>query len=65
MLAIGLNCFWHETDRYTMTSRGIPWCYPENYITGGITVIKESPTNKTTSEDMLGVCTDYPEDWSK
>jgi hypothetical protein len=48
-----------------MTSRGIPWCYPENYITGGITVIKESPTNKTTSEDMLGVCTDYPEDWSK
>lgn len=64
MLAIGLHCFWHETDRYTMTSRGIPWCYPKNYITGGITVINESLADQTLSADVLGVCTDYPLSWN-
>lgn len=64
MLMTGLHCFWHETDRYTMTSRGIPWCYPKNYIAGGITVIKESLADQTLSADVLGVCTDYPLSWN-
>lgn len=64
MLAEGLHCFWHETDRYTLTSRGVPWCYPDNYIPWGITVIKDRPSNLSLLKNSLGVCTDYPIEWS-
>jgi hypothetical protein len=65
MLSAGLHCFWHETDRYTLTSRGIPWCYPDNHMAGGITVVKDYPADYHLPVDALGVCTDYPEDWRK
>lgn len=26
--ADNLHCFWHENDRYTITSRGFIWAYP-------------------------------------
>jgi hypothetical protein len=61
LLSLGIHCFWHETDRFTLTSRGIPWCYPDNYIDGGITVMKNNL--KYTIEGSLGVCTDYPKLW--
>ena len=65
LLQHGLHCFWHENDRFTLTSKGIPWCYPENFIRGGITVIKEplSASKLTVPVDILGVCTDSPEYW--
>jgi len=56
------NYFWHDTDIITITSRGIPWCYPGTYLPNGITVhcgpdwtdaVKKNPK-------ILGVCTDYP-----
>ena len=28
MLNHGLHCFWHQTDKYTLTSKGFIWCYP-------------------------------------
>jgi hypothetical protein len=65
MLSVGLHCFWHETDHYTLTSRGIPWCYPDNHLAGGVTVVKDCPAEYSLPEDALGVCTDYPEDWSE
>jgi hypothetical protein len=27
-----LNCFWHEEDRYTLTSHGFIWTYPDQPI---------------------------------
>ena len=27
MLSLGNHCFWHETDKYTLTSKGYIWCY--------------------------------------
>ena len=57
-----IHTFWHETDKFTITSRGIPWCYPGNYINTGITVElsikKEIPS-------CLGICTDHPLRWRK
>lgn len=51
-----LNYFWHENDKFTLTSKNIPWCYPGIYIKGGITVV----TNKEKELfDILGICTDY------
>jgi hypothetical protein len=56
-----IHCFWHETDKFTITSKGIPWGYPKNYIQDGITV-ELGP--KIQIPNILGVCTDYPLDWS-
>jgi hypothetical protein len=62
LLISNIHCFWHENDRFTLTSKGIPWCFPNNYQKNGITVslgIKEN----NFSHDILGVCTDYPLTW--
>lgn len=56
-----LHCFWHENDKFTLTSRGIPWCYPNNWIDNGITVIKENQYN--IPNNILGVCVDNPVEW--
>lgn len=53
-----LNYFWHENDKMTLTNKGIPWCYPEIYIDTGVTVVL---TDKVISENVYGVCTDYPQ----
>jgi hypothetical protein len=29
-----INCFWHENDKYTVTSHGYIWKYPEIYFNG-------------------------------
>jgi len=63
LLDDGLHCFWHETDRYTLTSRGIPWCFPGNFHPKGITVVKELPTQQSFIIKALGICTDYPISW--
>lgn len=52
-----LNYFWHESDKFTLTSKGIPWCYPGVYIKNGITVILDQ---EFISKNIFGICTDYP-----
>lgn len=55
-----LNWFWHETDKITLTSFGVPWCYPNTYIETGISVV----LNKHIKiPKVYGVCTDYPIEW--
>jgi len=56
-----LNYFWHENDRFTLTSTGIPWCYPGVYVKNGITVcLNRYPKIES---KVLGICTDYVEDY--
>lgn len=56
LLSTDLNWFWHETDKMTLTSKGIPWCYPNNWIEKGITVV----LNKIQIPDYIfGICTDH------
>lgn len=52
-----LNYFWHENDKFTMTSKGIPWCYPGVYLKHGVSVVL---TDEFITKDIFGVCTDYP-----
>ena len=63
LLKIGAHCFWHENDSYTLTSKSIPWCFPGNWISGGITVIFSSPNKITIPSFVLGVCVDNPLQW--
>jgi hypothetical protein len=57
MMDSDIHCFWHENDRFTITSKGIPWCYPNNYHKDGIVV-----TGKLSlpPKSIFGICTDYP-----
>lgn len=54
---IGLNYFWHENDKMTLTSNGTPWCYPGIYLKQGITVVLD---HENIPNDIFGICTDYP-----
>ena len=63
-----LNIFWHESDKYTLTSKGHIWSYigvetkkniicvmPELAYYNYIEVIK----TKIINNELYGVCTDY------
>lgn len=52
-----IHHFWHENDKYTITSKGIPWCFPNNYLKHGITVVKEPLPPLF---PVKGICTDIP-----
>ncbi len=52
------NYFWHETDRYTITSWNYMWCYPNVETTQQSIIVafgKETYENKI----CLGICSDY------
>jgi len=65
----GYNYFWHDTDKYTLTSKKYIWTYPgQPYTPKSIMVMPESmkvfPTFETELEDMkayncYGICSDY------
>jgi hypothetical protein len=59
LLLDNVNCFWHETDKMTLTSIGIPWCYPNTYMDKGITV----EYDYRSIPNVYGICTDYCLKW--
>lgn len=63
MLQLGLHCFWHENDRFTLTNRGIPWCFPGNHQPNGISVVTDSSIDTEIYRCVYGVCTDFPLMW--
>jgi hypothetical protein len=64
MIKNNLNCFWHESDKFTITSKKFLWCYYDNYHPLGITVLKENKFNDVKIPDnILGICTDFPKKW--
>jgi hypothetical protein len=57
MLLIGAHCFWHETDKITLTSQGYIWTFPGEELTDkSICVFPE--TNNYTIGQCAGVCSD-------
>ena len=53
-----MNWFWHEKDKMTLTSKGIPWCYPEVYVENGVTVSFDDDID--VPNYIYGICTDNP-----
>lgn len=54
-----IHYFCHESDKVTLTNKGIPWCYPGVFLKTGITVqLKYKNIPK-----IYGICTDYPLSW--
>jgi hypothetical protein len=55
----GLHYFWHENDKYTITSKGIPWGYPGHFNKHGISVLINKTSINNSTFVGYGICTDY------
>ena len=54
-----IHCFWHQTDDYTLTSKGIPWVFPGKKVyENAIWVLSEKTTYKNIMLNCLGICSD-------
>ena len=56
-----INCFWHQEDDYTITSKNFIWVYPgKPLLNGSICVMPEKTTNYSLSEldKCAGICSD-------
>ena len=62
LLELGVVCFWHENDKYTLTSNGYVWTYPGHKLTpASICVMPEKYAAETQdTSSCAGICTDYP-----
>ena len=56
-----LEYFWHENDKFTLTSSGYIWTYPGQPVTStSIIVDLEASDLKKYNNIPYGICTDYP-----
>ena len=58
-----LNCFWHNTDDYTITTFGYAWAYPGKEPAGtlciGVMPEMQWTFEETLKKPFFGICTDY------
>lgn len=58
---IEFNYFWHETDCYTITSKGIGWCLVgQKPYFNSVVVLLESIDRPEYIKNSFGICTDTP-----
>lgn len=56
-----LNYFWHQEDRFTLTSGGHIWTYPGEQATAKSVIVDLNLTNLDSYRNVAyAVCTDYP-----
>jgi hypothetical protein len=60
LLPLGINCFWHQKDYYTLTSNGFIWTYPGlPLVRGSICVMPERYSSGTHDfSTCSGICSD-------
>ena len=51
------NYFWHEEDKFTLTSYGYIWTYPGNIVDSNSVIVDNS--KKISEYKCYGVCSDY------
>lgn len=61
-----INCFWHENDKWTLTSRGNIWSLLDSrlspqvdFLPGSIYLTNEEPKYTSIPVEAYGVCSDY------
>ena len=53
------NYFWHDSDKYTITSKGFIWAYPGEVANSNTVVVLPETTNQNL-DGVYAICTDYP-----
>jgi len=57
-----IHCFWHETDAYTITSKGIIWAYPGSILNEKTVCVLPELRNTYSIEQLnscYGICSDH------
>ena len=55
-----LNYFWHESDKVSVTSKGILWAYPsKEKIRESIDVLPETFSEEKYEFKTIGICSDF------
>lgn len=55
------NYFWHDTDKYTLTSKNIGWVFPNCApYKKSVVVLPEICDYRIDEHEVYGLCTDYP-----
>jgi glycerophosphoryl diester phosphodiesterase len=55
----GFNCFFHDRDHYTITSKGIIWGNINSPMASDVICVMPELSH-TLSFDVFGICTDFP-----
>ena len=63
LLELGVNCFWHERDKYTITSNNFIWTFPGYPLTEkSICVMPENFAKQFVDiSNCYGICSDQVE----
>lgn len=56
-----INCFWHEEDKYTITSSGYIWCFPDVYVQNKCIQVHKGKKVDHHNYKCDGICSDYIE----
>ena len=61
MLDNDIQCFWHQSDDYTLTSTGFVWTYPRKDLCSKTIIVCTNlkDTTNLTSSMIHGICSDY------
>lgn len=65
MTSVGIHCFWHQEDNYTLTSMGYIWTYPGQKLTKNSIAVMPELVNLKNASPAVGVCSDYIMEWMK
>jgi hypothetical protein len=60
-----INCFWHQNDDRTITSKGYIWTYPNKEVTNKsvVVVLNETIPTQYDKNELYGTCGDYVANW--
>lgn len=62
---IGIHCFWHQEDSYTITSKGLIVSYPSYAVTASTICMKPELLSIGAISEAYGLCSDYIDTFSK
>lgn len=54
-----IHCFWHQSDDFTLTSKGFIWTYPNKDTKDKSIIVLMHRANKIPKK-CFGICTDFP-----
>ena len=52
-----LNCFWHQIDDFTLTSKKFIWTYPDKPVTSASVLVVEN-ASEYEGPECFGICSD-------
>jgi hypothetical protein len=53
------NYFWHESDKFTLTSKGFIWTFPGEQTSENSVIVDLSPDAKQNNAGCYAICSDY------